>query len=254
MQKDPASVLLVSSDPARSTLSKAADPRRWSPVVLVALTALAGCGGHDDSNDSPAPIAVTPAASAPLRTSLNAAGSNGNLIEARTSQAPTLAGAAPSTVYDDFRLTTAGTVASVAWQGIYCVQANGAGAPAPTASQFIVAIYADSAGRPALGTPLATTTVTATAAGQTFERNFPGLSCGAAANTTWALYDYRAALGTPLALAANTTYWVSVQAVTPSYDVYWGWRAGTADNNLSLIRFQGVYDVLTFDRSYSLVP
>lgn len=240
--------------PAVPAVTPATRPvRRLAALATLAVSAaLVGCGGNDDSGT--APVAAAPAASTPVRTSLVAAGSNQNLIEARTSQAPTQNGAAPSTVYDDFRLTSAATVSAVSWQGIYCVQTNNAAAPTATASQFIVAFYADTAGRPNLGAPLATTTVTATAAGQTFERNFPGLSCGTASNTTWALYDYQATLSSPVALAAGTTYWVSVQAITPSYDVYWGWRAGTTDNSLSLIRFQGVYDTLTFDRAFALRP
>jgi len=227
-------------------------PRLGSLVAVAALVALAGCGGHH-SDDDDGPAAPAPPA-APLRTSLVAAGSNTNLIEARTSQAPTQAGAEPSTVYDDFRLASAGTVTSVSWQGIYCVQVNGAPAPVPTASQFVIVLYPDSAGRPNLAAPLGTTTVTPGGANQAFERNFPGLSCGSAANTTWALYDYRATLAAPVNLAAGTTYWVSVQAITPTYDVYWGFRAGTTDNSLSLLRFMGAYDVLTFDRSFALNP
>lgn len=231
----------------------------WSSALALATAfALAGCGGHsgggDDDDEVGGPPPPPPPASAPLRSSLVAAGSNTNLIEARTSQAPTAPGAAPSTVYDDFRLTAAGTVTSVSWQGIYCVQANGAAAPAPTATQFIITFYPDAAGRPDLAAPLGTTTVTPAAANQTFERNFPGLSCGSASNTTWGLYDYRATLAAPIALAAGTTYWFAVQAVTPSYDAYWGFRAGTTDNSLSLLRFMGAYETLTFDRAFALHP
>ncbi len=250
-------------NPSPSTpVSRAAPSARfvsWGCALALATAfALIGCGGHPSNDDDEEEIVVVPPppppASAPLRSSLVAAGANTNLIEARTSQAPTAPGAAPSTVYDDFRLTSAGTATSVSWQGIYCVQANGAAAPAPTASQFIVTFYRDSAGRPDLTTPLGTTTVTAAAANQTFERNVPGLTCGAAVNTTWALYDYRATLAAPLTFAAGTTYWFAVQAVTPSYDAYWGFRAGPNDNSLSLLRFMGAYETLTFDRAFALYP
>jgi len=224
--------------------------RLCSLVALTALATLVGCGGNNHDDEPVAPAPPPP----PLRTQLVASGSNTNLIEARTSQAPTAVGAEPSTVYDDFRLASAGTVASVSWQGIYCVQANNAPAPSPTATQFIIVLYPDSAGRPNLAAPLATTTVTPGGANQALERNVGGLSCGSAANTTWALYNYRATLAAPVNLAANTTYWVSVQAVTPSYDVYWGFRAGTTDNSLSLLRFLGIYDTLTFDRAFALNP
>lgn len=223
-------------------------------AALAALGALAGCGGHGhNSADVDEPVLPAPP-SGPLRTSLNPSGSNSNLIEARTSQAPTALGAEPSTVYDDFRVTSAGSVASVSWQGIYCVQANNAPAPAPTATQFVVVLYPDNAGRPNLAAPLSTTTVNPGGANQTLERNVGGLTCGSASNTTWALYNYRATLAAPVSLAAGTTYWVSVQAVTPSYDVYWGFRAGTTDNSLSLLRFLGAYEVLTFDRAFALNP
>ena len=134
------------------------------------------------------------------------------------------------------------------------MQADGSAAPAATATQFVVAIYADNAGRPNTAAPLLQTTVTPAAAGQTFERNVANVTCGSANNTNWSLYDYRLTLPTPLAVAANTTYWVSVQAISPSYDVYWGWRAGTANNNLSLMLFQGAYTSYTLDRAYSLLP
>jgi hypothetical protein len=223
------------------------------------LATLAACGGGGDDPPVAAPPANPPVASPPpapqaLRSSLVAGGSNADLIEARTSQAPTGAGFAPSTVYDDFRLTSAASISSVGWQGIYCVQAAGSSAPSPTASQFVVTLYPDLAGRPDLAAPLATTTVSAANAGQTFERNVAALSCGSANNTTWALYDYQVTLPAPVAVAANTTYWLSVQAITPNYDVYWGWRAGSADNGLALLRFLGNYDVLTYDRSFALLP
>lgn len=215
-------------------------------VSFVMAAALAACGGNNNDDSAAAPAAQ------PLRTSINPAGGNTG-IEARTSQAPTN-GSDPSTVYDDFRLTNASTIAEVSWQGIYCVQANGSAAPAATASQFVVAIYADTGGRPNIAVPLLQTTVTSAVARQTFERNYPNVSCGSASNTNWSLYDYRVTLPAPLAVAANTTYWVSVQAISPSYDVYWGWRAGAADNNLSLSRFQGAYTTFTLDRAYSLLP
>ncbi|MCE9658900.1 MAG: hypothetical protein K8R60_10100 [Burkholderiales bacterium] len=247
----PVSTASVPAGRPPRTASPRTAPKLRSLVALAALAALVGCGGHNSGDDDP--VAPAPPA-APLRSSLIPAGSNTNLIEARTSQAPTQAGAAPSTVYDDFRLATAGTAASVSWQGIYCVQADGAPAPAATASQFIIVLYPDSAGRPNLAAPLSTTTVTPGGANQVLERNVSGLTCGSAANTTWALYNYSATLTAPVSLAAGTTYWISVQAVTPSYDVYWGFRAGATDNSLSLIRFMGVYDTFTFDRAFALNP
>ena len=174
-------------------------------------------------------------------------------VEARTSQIVSN-GAAPGQVFDDFTLTTATTVRTVGWQGIYCVQQANAGAPAPTASAFKVSFYSDNAGRPNLATPLQSTTYPLAQTAQTFEKNQSGLTCGTAMGTTWPFYKYSVTLTAPFAAAASTKYWISVQALTPSYDVYWGWRDGTVDNSSSLQLFQGTYTTFAIDRAYSLVP
>jgi hypothetical protein len=174
-------------------------------------------------------------------------------VEARTSQIVSN-GAAPSQVFDDFRFTAGATIRTVSWQGIYCVQQANAGAPAPTATAFTVSFYADAGGRPNTAAPLLTATYALAQTAQTFEKNQGGLTCGTAANTTWPFYKYSVALSTPFTAAANTKYWLSVQASTPSYDVYWGWRDGTVDNSSSLQLFQGTYTTFAIDRAYSLVP
>jgi hypothetical protein len=74
-------------------------------------------------------------------------------------------------------------------------------------------------------------------AGQTFEKNVSGLTCGTAANTTWPFSLYSATLSSPFTAEAGTKYWLSIQATTPSYAVYFGWRDGTVYNNLSLQLF-----------------
>ena len=174
-------------------------------------------------------------------------------VEARTSQIVSN-GAAPGQVFDDFTLSTATTVRTVGWQGIYCVQQANAGAPAPTATAFTVSFYSDNAGRPNLTTPLQISTYPLAQTAQTFEKNQSPLTCGTAAGTTWPFYKYSLTLTTPFAAAANTKYWFSVQANTPSYDVYWGWRDGTPDNSSSLQLFQGTYTTFAIDRAYSLAP
>ena len=163
-------------------------------------------------------------------------------------------GAAPGQVFDDFTFTSASTIKTVAWQGIYCVPQANAAAPAPTASAFQVSFYTDVSGRPNTAAPVQTSTYTLAQTAQTFEKNQSGLTCGTAANTTWPFYKYGVTLSTPFVAAANTKYWFSVQALTPSYDVYWGWRDGTVDNSSSLQLFQGTYTTYAIDRAYSLVP
>jgi hypothetical protein len=179
--------------------------------------------------------------------------SSGGYVEARTSQIVSN-GALPGQVFDDFTFTGASTIRTVAWQGIYCVQAAGSAAPAPTATAFKVSFYADSSGKPRLSTPLSSTTYPLAQAAQTFEKNQSGLTCGSAANTNWSFYKYTATLTTPFAVTANTKYWFSVQALTPSYDVYFGWRDGIVDNSLSWQLFNGAYASFAFDRAFSLTP
>lgn len=217
---------------------------RLAGVAVLGL-AVVGCKGKK----SPTEPQVIPTTS---RTTVVPQTSSG-YVEARTSQIVSN-GAAPSQVFDDFTLTGASTIRTVAWQGIYCVQTAGAGAPAPTATSFRVSFYTDASGRPNLSTPVQSSTYTLAQSNQTFEKNQSGLTCGTAANTTWPFYRYTVTLATPFVATPNTKYWVSVQALSPSYDVYWGWRDGTPDNNSSLQLFQGTYTTYAIDRAYSLTP
>ncbi len=203
--------------------------------------ALVGCG-----KDAPT------APDAPSRSTLIPAGTSG-FVEARTSQIVT-DGSGPSQVFDDFTFDDDVTITSLQWQGIYCVQQPNAGAPAPTASSFTVGIYPDAAGRPNLAAPVQTSTYPVAQTGQTFDKNVAGLTCGTAANTTWPFYNYSVVLSTPFAAVAGTKYWISIQATTPSYAVYYGWRDGRNDNSSSLQLFDGVYTPYNVDRAFALEP
>jgi hypothetical protein len=222
---------------------------RRAAVLAVATTvvlALPACKKNKNGMTAPVVIPTTSRSTVvPTTTS--------GYVEARTSQIVT-DGSPPSAVFDDFTLTGASTIRTVGWQGIYCVQQVNAAAPAPTASAFTVSFYADSSGRPRLGAPLQRTTYPLAQVGQTFEKNQSPLTCGTAAGTTWPFYRYSVTLTTPFAATANTKYWISVQATTPSYSVYWGWRDGTPDNSSSLQLFSGTYTTYAIDRAYSLDP
>ena len=210
-------------------------------LTLAAWFALSACGSETDPDPDPPTIStIVPPAST-------------GYVEARTSQIVT-DGSGPSQVFDDFTFDENVTISEVGWQGIYCVQTPGSAAPAPTASSFTVSFYPDQAGRPNLAAPAHTSTYSVAQAGQTFEKNVSGLNCGTAANTTWPFYRYEVSLNTPFAATAGTKYWLSIQATTPSYAVYFGWRDGTAYNNLSLQLFDGTYTTYNIDRAYSLAP
>ena len=219
--------------------------RRLSTVAVLTFV-VAACKGKSDSPTAPVVIPTT------SRSTVVPASTTG-YVEARTSQIVSN-GALPAEVFDDFTLTGNSTIRTVGWQGIYCVQSPNAAAPAPTATAFKVSFYPDLAGRPNTAAPVQTATYTLAQTAQTFDKNVTGLTCGTAANTTWPFYSYTVTLATPFVAAAGTKYWMSVQAFTPSYDVYWGWRDGTPDNNSSLQLFNGTYTTYAIDRAYSLKP
>ncbi len=223
--------------------------RHRRPVRLLSLVALTllvvGCSKKKAPTEADVPTTTS-------RSSLVPA-SNTGIIEARTSQIYAN-GSLPALVTDDFTFTGASNITRVGWQGIYCVQTPGAAAPAPTATGFTITFYADNAGRPNVAAPLRTQTFTLAQSNQTFDKNVSGLTCGTATNTTWPYYSYSATLTTPFPAAANTKYWIGIQALSPSFAVFWGWRDGVPDNNQSWQLFNGTFTSFGFDRAYSLAP
>lgn len=220
-------------------------------AVLVTMAGLVACGG-DKSPAAPTP-APAPAPPAPTaRSTQNPLGSATN-VEARTSQITPATGPNVPTaqVFDDFVFTAGANIRSVAWQGIYCVETVNAPAPAATASAFIVAFYADQGGQPNRQAPLFSATIPIAQASETLDRTQANLNCGTTP-TTWAFYSYSVTLPNTFGAAANTRYWLSVQAVTPSFQTFWGWRDGTVDNRTSLQVANGSLLTFPIDRAYSL--
>lgn len=216
--------------------------RRALPLLALALAA---CHKKSAAPTEPkTPIKVS-------HTSLNPASST--VFEARTSQIVTN-GALPAQLFDDVTFTGATTIRTVQWQGVYCVQAANAAAPSPTATSFVLGIYPDASGRPNTAAPIQTATLTLAQANQVFDKNVGNATCGTASNVTYAFYNYSATLPTAFTATAGVKYWISVQAVTPSYAVYWGWRNGVADNNLSIQLFDGTWTTYPVDRAYALNP
>lgn len=214
---------------------------RALPVLVLALAACS-------KKSSPTGPTITQKTT---HSSLNPASSTS--FEARTSQIVTN-GASPAQLFDDVTFTGATTIRTVSWQGVYCVQANNAPAPSPTATSFVLGIYPDASGRPNTAAPLQTVTLTLAQANQVFDKNVGNATCGSATNVTYAFYNYSATLPTAFTATPGVKYWVSVQAVTPSYGVYWGWRNGVVDNSLSIQLFEGNWTTYAFDRAYALNP
>jgi hypothetical protein len=219
-------------------------------ALLLAATSLTACGG-DQNPTAPTP-APTPPPAPTSRTTQNPLGSATN-VEARTSQVIPQTGPNVPTaqVFDDFTFTAGASIRTVAWQGIYCVETANAPAPPPTASAFVVTFYADQSGQPNRQSPLFSTTVPIAQANETLDRTQASLNCGTTP-TTWAFYSYSMTLPNTFGAAPNTRYWLSVQAVTPSFQTFWGWRDGTPDNRTSLQLVNGNIVTWPVDRAYSL--
>ena len=224
---------------------------RPAVLLLSALFVLGACKGDKSTgpHTTPPPPPPPPPAAAPHETTVPT--TNPGFVEARTSQIVT-DGSPPSQVFDDFTIAATRAFTTVSWQGIYCVQQQNAAAPQPTASAFTISFYSDASGRPNLNAPLHKSTYTVAQSEQTFEKTVTGLTCGTAPNTTWPFYKYQVTLPTAFTAIGGTKYWISIQATTPSYAVYFGWRDGLPHNNSSLHLFQGVYTSHNVDRAYSL--
>jgi hypothetical protein len=217
-------------------------------ALTFTMAGMIACGG-DKSPTQPTPTPPPPPAPT-NRSTQNPIGSSSN-VEARTSQIVNLPNAAIAQVFDDFAFTGGANIRTVSWQGIYCVQTANAPAPAPTATGFVISFYADQSGQPNRQAPLFSTTVPLAQAAETLDRTQANLNCGTIP-TTWAFYSYSATLPNTFGAEPNTRYWVSVQAMTPSFATFWGWRDGTPDNRLSLQLDNGTIHTFPVDRAYAL--
>lgn len=187
-----------------------------------------------------------------LKSTLNPPGVPAS-IEARTSQAVTN-GQLPSSTFDDFVFPAGATFSQVSWQGIYCRAVNNSGLPSPTASAFNIRIHADGGGQPVTAAAVYTANLSLAQVNQTFAGAFTNATCSGATNTTWALYSYSVNLPTPFTAQPGVRYWLTVQAVTPSYATYYGWRRGSNDNFLSYQFFNGGLTRFSNDRAFALAP
>lgn len=174
-------------------------------------------------------------------------------IEGRASMI-VASGQDPSKVWDDFVLPVTTSVRQIAWQGTYCIEQNGSGPPPQSATGFVISLHADDNGRPSTATALATLNIPMAQANPVQRSPFAGATCGNATTTTWSVWDYSTTVPVPLQVAANTRYWLSIQAQAPSYASYWSWRAGTPDTRVAYQLFGGSLVTLALDRAFSLAP
>jgi len=236
--------------PARVRRPRRAHLARLSVLGVVIALMLPGCKGEESS---------TGPAQNTSRVSL-VAPTLATILEFAGSQISSNGSPAPSQIFDDFTFTGPSTIRTARWQGAYCVATINSPAPTPTATAFRVSIYADAGGRPQLATPLSQATYPIAQTAQTLELNIPGFTCNdgfgrQGTNVTFGTYGYQVTLATPFAAAANTKYWFSVQAITPTYGTLWGWRDGLNDDRSSLRYFNNVFQATSqFDRAFALTP
>lgn len=120
-----------------------------------------------------------------------------------------------ATAYDNFTLTTLGSITDVSWIGLY--ESDGG----THTNNFTVSVYAGSFSQP-------------TSALQIY--NLSGVSETSLGS---GLYSYTASVaGTPL--AAGQTYWVSVVAQLNYAQNGWGWAVSSIGNRASVQDFQNV--------------
>lgn len=116
--------------------------------------------------------------------------------------------------YDDFKLTTATTITGLSWVG----SMFGPSEPLQPINGFKLTFLSDNAGAP--GASLFSQTIAGTA-NETFLGNLVG---------GFPAFSYQATLSTPFAVAAGTTYWLSIQAQVGKELPFWGWAFGTGGN------------------------
>ena len=221
------------------------------------IAAALGCGGHPTA-PSPAPLQI--------HFTLNAADDRGARV-LHDSYLPNTppgfltGGLVNHLAADDFTPMVTTAIRTIAWQGGYCGGTPfGAVAPPPTANSraFVVSFYADRNGMPQPfgGTELYQMRLTPAEAHEqfTFDSGATANGCGSQTpNATY--YQYSADLATPFSVTAGTRYWVLVQADIPgNVGIAWGWRAGTHDNNYSVVSGPQGLPLLTstIDLAFSL--
>jgi hypothetical protein len=141
-------------------------------------------------------------------------------------------------VFDNFTLAQGAQITGIRWQGLYVDGRDPAANPAPpSASQFGIFFHADN-GSGSPGAQLQGSYNGLPDVGETFLANrdnfVPQGIFGSDTPITVPIYDYEAKLATPFAAAANTKYWVTVFALTPSGLDFWGWNSGSGGDGSSV--------------------
>ena len=127
--------------------------------------------------------------------------------------------------YDNFELATSSHVEALTWDFLFIDLAHPQPASAPTddVTQWIVSFYADNAGVP--GAQLASHSFAPADVTSSFLSQSTYSAGGNTYNVT--SYHYSAGLPTDFLALADTTYWLSVFALSDAYYPVAAWRGGS---------------------------
>jgi hypothetical protein len=172
-----------------------------------------------------------------------------NFFTALTSQ--NQASGASFQSFDDFTLSSTGTIESITWQGLYC-NFNGGGPATPNTTSFQIGFFANDNNLPSAnpvsgGGLILLTGVQSAIVGTAGLQPF---------GDTVNVVNFSANLQTPFAAQANTTYWLSIVSFANSYPPGWLWTSGTGGDGKSAQLTYGdgnpIYPPGAGDRAFSL--
>jgi hypothetical protein len=152
---------------------------------------------------------------------------------------------------DDFQLNSSSQITGLSWQG---GTLGGEGTVPPNVIGFNVTFYTDTHDN-ALGFHRPSDTPIVSYSLGNFTQSADPIISG-----SW-YYSYGADLPSPVTVAANTTYWVSVQAVTVAIyneeedefvGEWWGWHPSTTHNLSPGVIYSGAFSEQAKDLSMQL--
>lgn len=145
-------------------------------------------------------------------------------------------------VADNFRVATAGNTTQVCWRGVYNIST----CPQSPEDDFQLVFYANNQGIPGapIGGPFRQSAGTLTVDRVVTSDTFAG----------YRVFEYTASHA-PVALTANTCYWIEITNANPISNCGWFWVTSTSGDSLSVLDLNSQYttaDVRTIDVGFCL--
>lgn len=243
---------------------------RQAMAAVVALLVISACGkatttsvavpGSEASSSSagdigselatttaPAPSTTAPTTSLTTTTQMPTTTESPAIAERQvgqlggeTSQRATATNELPASVFEPVAPLRSGVVSNVQWEGLYTfcdIEDNEA---VPHATAFEIEFYEDAGDGTPAAEPFSQHSVAIEEAGQTQLDQVASQPCATfTTESVWTFYEYEVVLDDGPELQVDQQVWVVVRAVTPNFEIFWGWRsASSAMPSLQL--FNGV--------------